>query len=149
MEESIKRKIVSMWESRMSVKAIIRSLPLTEKEALQLVNELKADGTLQKRDRHKMLEEQVVSEYNRGTTDKTELCAVFGIAKPTLFKIAKNNGIRFVRPAKNHKKRELNQKAKYIIEDLRNGVKSKQIQARYGVSRQYVSQLKKRIEEEE
>lgn len=114
-----------------------------------MIGELRANGTLKPRDKKSILRQRIVEEYNRGTTDKYELGKIFGISADTAQRYVSKAMGEWQRPSRNYKKRQVNDKAIAIMEELEKGEKSLvQVARDFGVSRQYAHQLKKRLESE-
>lgn len=91
-------------------------------------------------------EAKVLEAYNEGLTNPYEIAFVAGCSVLTVGEYLRKNNIYRGHPKKNYtkrKKQERNKKAKSIISELLECKKSgSQIAREYGVSKQYVSELK-------
>lgn len=148
MTEKDRQKIVALWVGGTPIEQIYRLLPYRRMEAKKMVDELRADGTLQPRKRAETVIKAVAVAWKNETKDPYELAKMFGISIHTIKAYLKRSGVREgKRPPHNFKKRDFNEKAIAIMCDLREGKSSGEIAKNYGVSRQYVHQLKKRLDE--
>lgn len=88
-------------------------------------------------------EAKVLALYSQGLRDRYEIAAKAGCTLLTEVEYLRRNGISLKTLKQNFKKRGRNQKAKAIISELMAGKKiASQIAREYGVSKQYVSELK-------
>ena len=148
MTEREKTQIISMWESRLTIEQMIRLIPKPRRVAEKMIADLRADGSLKARSRREMLVDKLSAEYISGTTDIYELSKMFDIRPNTVTKYLTEAGFKKGREPKNFKRRELNAKAKEILgEFIKDELTDSEIARKFGVSRQYVYQLKQRIKE--
>lgn len=96
--------------------------------------------------KHSDRERKLLSLYLQGITNPYELAQKTGYAIGSVSSVLYHLGIKRKRPKKNYKKKERNTMAKAILFELLNAEKSaSQIAREYGVSRQYVSELKIKV----
>jgi DNA-binding CsgD family transcriptional regulator len=146
MTENERRHIVALWESRVPIEQIYRMLPYRRKEAVAMVGELRADGTLKPRKRAESAVNAVALAWQTETKSPYELAELFGYSVETVQKYLKMSGVRGgKRPTANYKHCD---KTNAIMADLQEGKPMPQIARTYGVSRQYVHQIKQRMERE-
>ena len=88
-------------------------------------------------------EAKVLTLYSQGLRDRYEIAEKAGCTLKTLVVYLARNGISLKTIKQNFKKRGRNAKAKKIMSELMEFKKSgSQIAREYGVSKQYVSELK-------
>ena len=147
MTEADRVQIKRLWESRLSIEQIVQMLPYRQNEVRAMIAELRADGTLKPRKKTEMARAKIAEAYKGGMTDIAEICAVFGYSKNTINKYLLDEGVKRGRP-KHHKPKGVNEKAKEIMREIARGKKSlTEIANVFSVSRQYVHQLKTRLEQ--
>ena len=145
MTETDRLQIKRLWENGEPIEHIVRVLPYGQVTARAMVAELRADGTLPPRNRTQMAIAKVVNAYNSGITDFDELSAMFGFKHGYIRWCLQVAGVKRPRPKKYST--TINELAMEIIQEIATGEKTQaQIAAEFGVSRQYVNQLKKRME---
>ena len=151
MTQSEKRQVKALWESGVSLSKIYRMLPYSRYRAILNVNYLRKNGTLKPR-ANKSQEAKIKSigeAWKNGTTDIKELSEMFGYSELTTKAYLSKSGVRQKkRPPHNYKKQELNGKAKAIMGALKEGKPMTKVAKEFGVSRQYVFQLKERLDKE-
>jgi DNA-binding CsgD family transcriptional regulator len=145
MTETDRLQIKRLWDSGDPIEHIVRMLPYKQGEARSMVAELRADGTLKPRNRVQMAIAKVVNAYNSGITDFDELSAMFGFKHGYIRWCLQVAGVKRPRPKKYNT--TINELAMEIMQEIATGKKTQsQIATEFGVSRQYVNQLKKRME---
>lgn len=143
MTESDKILIKRLWESGETIEVIIRMLPYNVKESRDIIAELRSSGYLSKRKIISISQNRVADAYNKGNTDINALSQMFGYTPFTIEAYLRRAGIHRMRPPHNSKTMELCDQTLAIIADLKRGSMSQtEIAKTYGVSRQYVHQLK-------
>ena len=150
MTEQDKNLITRLWESGCTQTEIIRLLPYSIVKSRNMILELRVDGTLQGKSgktASKTLE-TIVQLYNEGITNPYEIAQITGLKATTVSAMLSKAKLNRKRPSKNYKKRERNNMAKAIIEEIEQGVKMVHIAKKYNVSRQYVYILKKSLMED-
>ena len=112
-----------------------------------MIARLRADGTLAPRKKTEMATKKIVEAYNDGMTDIGELCEVFGYSKNTIQIYLLNGGVKRGKPSHYKTHTPPNAKAQLITYEIAKGEKSlSEIAKQFSVSRQYVHQLKNRME---
>lgn len=152
MTESERRLIIDLWESRMRIDEIVKMLPCDQKTARAYIKALKDEGVLAaEKHRSKELTRQVIkTAYENGERNPYELARTYHLSAYTVKDILVSLGLERQRPKRNYKKRnptniaKLCAKTQAICADITAGATVKEIMAKYGVTRQYVSLLKKK-----
>ena len=145
MTEADRVQIKRLWDNGEPIEHIVRVLPYSQVVAKEMVSELRADGTLPPRNRVQMAIAKVSNAYNSGITDFDELSAMFGFKRGYLRWCLQVAGVKRPRPKKYNT--TINELAMEIMQEIATGKKSQaKIATEFGVSRQYVNQLKKRME---
>ena len=104
----------------------------------------------EKHHRAELTRELIHTAYNNGETNPYVLAKTYHLSAYTVKDILVGLGLERKRPKKNYKKRnptniaKLCEKTQAICADITAGATVKEIMARYGVTRQYVSLLKKK-----
>ena len=147
MSENERRQIVNLWESGATIEQMIRLLPYRRKDSQQMINELRADGTLAPRHKKERARQILANAVNEGMTDLRELSETYGFTASTIKAYLTNTGAKRGRPAHNTKKRELSQQTQQIMRDLQSGKTIPALAKRYGLSRQRIHTIKKQMEE--
>lgn len=152
MTESERRLIIDLWESRMKIEDIVRMLPCDANTARGYIRALRQEGVLatEKHRRAELTREIIRTAYNNGETNPYNLARTYHLSAYTVKDILVSLGLERQRPKRNYKKRnptniaKLCAKTQAICADITAGATVKEIMARYGVTRQYVSLLKKK-----
>lgn len=152
MTESEKRLIIDLWESRMKVEDIVRMLPCDQKTARGYIKALKDEGVLSaEKHRGKELTREIIkTAYENGERNPYVLARTYHLSPYTVKDILVGLGLERHRPKTNYKKRKPTDIAKLcvktqdICDEIAKGAKPKEITEKYGVTRQYVSLLKKK-----
>lgn len=142
MNESEKSKIISLWESGMSLAQIKRMTAVSPREFDLAVKEMKVKGEFPKT--HKTCEDKIVEAYHRGERNPYKIAEDYGTT------------IGNVRYALRKNKLYLGKKTRVwvhcdrtnaIIEDLQDGELSQvEIARKHQVSRQYITNVKRKLE---
>lgn len=149
MNNEERKLIITLWENGYSVDAIIQHLPYPAYKAREMVRSLRKDGTLKDRKITEIALSRITTAYNNGTTDPIELSHIFGYSLKTTIQYLKLAGIKRGHPKKHYFPKGVGNKAKQIMHDIQtSNLTLSGIAKKHNVSRQYVYQLKKRIEEE-
>ena len=152
MTESEKRLIIDLWESRMKIADIVKMLPCDEKTAKGYIRALKDEGVLaaEKHRNANITREVIRTAYENGDRNPYELARKLHLSAYTVKDILVKLGLERQRPKRNYKKRnptniaKLCEKTQGICADLTAGATVKEIMEKYGVTRQYVSLIKKK-----
>lgn len=147
MTEADRVQIKSLWDNGLPIEQIVRMLPYTPTEARSIINLLRTEGELSPRHKKRIGVKKLGNAYISGITDIDELATMFGYTRSTVIEYLKYAGIKRERPKKY--RTSLGDTARAITEDIMLGEKSLyKIATEYGVSRQYVHQLKLRLEKQ-
>ena len=144
MTEVELNNIKAMWESGASLEQIYQMLPCRRYTAYKLVRELRDEGILKPRKRTERAIKAVALAWETETKNPDELSEIFGYTKTTINTYLQKSGVRQgKRQAMNFNHCELTNK---IVDELNSGAKMSEIASKFGVSRQYVFKIKKRLE---
>jgi transposase len=146
MTENDKRQIISLWESGVALEQIYQMLPYKRYHAFKMVRELRADGTLKPRKKAERAIELVALAWQTETKDIDELAEMFGYNPSTIDKYLQLSGVREGKRQPNSYK--ISDKTHEIIAELETNTSLSEIARKFGVSRQYVHQIKIRLEKE-
>jgi transposase len=146
MTESDKRQIISLWESGVALEQIYQMLPYKRYDALKMVRELRADGTLKPRKKTERAIELVALAWQTETKDIDELAEMFGYTAETIKTYLVKSGVRGGK--RDHATYKVSDKTHEIIAELETNTSLSEIARKFGVSRQYVHQIKIRLEKE-
>lgn len=144
MTENDKRQIISLWESGVALEQIYQMLPYKRYHALKMVRDLRADGTLKPRKKTERAIELVALAWQTETKDIDELAEMFGYSTATIDKYLQLSGVREGKRQPNSYK--ISDKTHEIIAELEINTSLSEIARKFGVSRQYVHQIKTRLE---
>lgn len=147
MTESDKTLIIRLWNGGVPVKKIPYMLPYRHGEGAAMVAALRADGTLSERTRENK-EQLVAAAYESGMTDLEELAENYGLTPKTVRVYLHRCGIKRGVPKK-YKGHKPCAKTVEILREMESGKTQSEIARQFGVSRQYVAILKKRLENAE
>ena len=142
------KKVVSMWNSGVPIYQIARTLPYSEKIANLVLKELRENGTLPER-RTKAENIEVICEaYRNGEHDLERLSKMFCKTVGCIATYLNKGGIKRVRAKRYKTSRAKSDKTNAIVEQIKSGRNIREIANEYGVSRQYVYELKNNMGEE-
>lgn len=146
MTENDKRQIVALWESRVPLEQIYQMLPYTRYEAMKMVKELRDNGTLKPRQKTTDAIKALANAWENETQNPYELAEMFGYTPETVKVYLRISGVRKgKRPSHNFKHCN---KTNEIAKDLKDGKPMIYIAKKFGVSRQWVHQIKQKMERE-
>jgi DNA-binding CsgD family transcriptional regulator len=138
MEHSEKQKILAYWESGMSI-AQIRAV--TGHYAQEIVQALREMGAGQR----PTCDQRIVALFNSGVKNAPLIARELGVSQKTVYHALYANGLRIGGKSRIFKH---NEKTRAIARDLESGGMSQsEIAKKHGVSRQYVSQVARKIRE--
>jgi transposase len=124
---------------------IYQILPCKLAVAKRYVATLREDGTLKPRNKKEHSMRLVTEAYNSGITDIDELAEMYSLKRGTAIVYLNKMGVCRPRPTTYNS--HFNKKAEAIIEKLQqSNLSHAEIAKQFSVSRQYVHQLKKRME---
>ena len=150
MTEQEIRSIKNQWEVGVSISKIVKTMPYQRATAFRKIWELQEKGVLPPRER-KRGRELVIDAYKSGMKNPYEIAETYGYAINSVRNWLSNAGLNRDRPKKNWKKTDCNQnhysdRTKEILEHLRGGMGVNRVARVFGVSKQWVSAIKKRSE---
>lgn len=144
MDRAMKNQIIRLWNAMLPMEQIYQMLPCKLVDAKRYVANLREDGTLKPRNKLEYSLRRIADAYNGGVTDINELATMLGHTPQTVVEYLNRIGIKRGRPKRYSTKMGSN--ACDIMRDISLGEKSlAKIAQDYGVSRQYVHQLKGRM----
>lgn len=144
MTESDKSLIIRLWNGGVPVTQIPKMLPYKLCEGKAMVAELRANGTLAPRTRESK-QELVASAYRNGMKNPYEIAETYGLTYTTVRHYLLRSGIKRPYPKKQYRPKGSQERTKQILAALSEKSQS-EVARQFGVSRQYVSALKKRME---
>ena len=134
------------WSAALTVEEIVQMLPYPKTVSRSMIKALKADGTLPKRSKEMIVRHKLAEAYNSGITDVDVLAEAFCLSPNTVVQYLHREGIR--RQAHRRPYRR-NDRYHEITEAVKQGGESiSALARRFAVSRQYVHQLKKKLEDD-
>lgn len=150
MTESEIKLVERLWASGKGVGEIARLLPYKEYIAKREIAELKRNGVLKGKSGKSQANTQakVLQAYNDGITSRYEIAEMVGVKPEYVNMILSNAKLGRKRPTRNYKQREVCENTQAIITALRNGKRVREICAEFGVSTQYVYQVKTKFVKE-
>lgn len=137
MTEREKNEVKRMWEQGDSTTAIARLLPYKEYISKAEIRKLKKEGFLKPRKVCEIRDKTIVAEV-QPTTNLREVAARYGLTVDYIYKILWRNGVRHPKIRTYH----TSEKAQDILDELAGNGSPTEIAKKYGVSRQFVYQLK-------
>ncbi len=144
MTESDKSLIIRLWNGGVPIAEICKMLPYKALHIKQMVGELRKDGTLSPRVRGNK-RQLVVDAYNGGMTNPYEIAETYGLTYGTVRHYLFKGGVKRPYPKRQYRPKPTTDKTMEILAALET--KSQiEVARQFGVSRQYVSALKKRME---
>lgn len=152
MTESDKALIISMYNNKKRTDDIIRMLPYTESEARRYIRELRQQGLLKRENKATESPQQlaVLQAYNDGLITVAEIAEEIGGNEQSVRNALSALGLSCKRPKHNYKQRprfsfaELSKKTQQIITAIQDGKAGGDICLQFNISRQYLSEVKKK-----
>lgn len=141
--EQVKR----MWLQGFTTTEIARVLPYREYLSVREIRNLKKQGVLPSRSVKAIRTEQVITEFQKNK-NLMEIADKFGIKYSYVLRILHDNKIKHPK-VMNFYKNEPSDKVQQIVEDLKRGISQSEIARKYGVSRQYIFQIKESFNNEQ
>lgn len=151
MTESETKLVIRLWESGKGIGEIARLLPYKEYIAKKEIAELKRNGVLKGKSGKSQANTQakVLQAYNDGITNPYEIAETLEIDMRYVNNILCSAKLGRVRPKRNYKQRKVCENTQAIIEQLKSGKRVREICAEFGVSTQYVYQVKNKFVKEQ
>ena len=142
MTESEKYRIVSLWESGMTLGQIRQLMAMTSAEFKRAIAEMKRNGEFPKT--RKTAEEKVVEAFQRGERNPYAIAEEYGLSVHSVRSFLGWNKCHKGKKTRNWVHCE---RTDAIVEDLKEGALSQaEIARKYGVSRQYITKMKRKVE---
>jgi DNA-binding CsgD family transcriptional regulator len=151
LTESEIKLVERLWASGKGVGEIARLLPYKEYIAIRKIRELKRNGVLKGRSGKSQANTQakVLQAYNDGITSPYEIAEMLDMDYRYVNTILSNAKLGRERPKRNYKQRKLCKNTQAIIDRLKSGKRVREICAEFGVSTQYVYQVKNKFVKEQ
>jgi transposase len=144
MTESEKTQIIVLRRNGMSFAQIQQMMSMTPAEFRKGIRELKENGEFPPK---KTGSKKVLEAYENGERNPYKIAETYGLTPLTVQTYKKKNGIVTGRGKRNFKH---SQRTNAINKDLKDGIITcSEIAQKHGVSRQFVYQLRKKLEEDE
>ena len=145
MDRAIKKEIIRLWDAMLPLEQIYQMLPCKLVDAKRYVANLREEGVLKARHKKEKSLQLVVEAYRNVTTDVDELAEMFSFTRGTIKQYLFEAGIHRNRPSTYHltkEKKPSKRKAEIMRQIKESGLSQSAIAKKYGVSRQYIHQLK-------
>ena len=151
MTESEIKLVERLWASGKGVGEIARLLPYKEYIAKREIAELKKKGVLKGKSGKSQANTQarVLQAYNDGITSPYEIAELCGVYVGYVYNVLSQAKVKIQRPKHNYKQRKLCENTQAIITALRSGKRVREICADFGVSTQYVYEVKNKFVKEQ
>lgn len=151
MTESEIKLVERLWESGKGVGEIARLLPYKEYMAIREIRELKRNGVLKGRSGKSRVntQERVLQAINDGITSPYVIAKLCGVCVGYVYNVLSQAKVKIQRQKLNYKQRKLCENTQAIITALKGGKKVREICAEFGVSTQYVYQVKNKFVKEQ
>ena len=151
MTESEIKLVERLWASGKGVGEIARLLPYKEYIAKREISELKRNGVLKGKSgkSQAITQARVLQAYNDGITSPYEIAELCGVCVGYEYNVFSRAEVIIQRPKRNYKQRKLCENTQAIITALRSGKRVREICAEFGVSKQYVYQVKNKFVKEQ
>lgn len=144
MNEYYKGLIINLCDAGQTKEEIAKMLPFDRNESLKVIEELVENGIIvfgkkRSKERTKRI---FLNAYYGGEKNLHEIAKEYGYSYNYVRILLLEEKIRRKRPPHNYNKTRLSDKTNDILECLKMGQNSKEIQEKYKVTRQYVSYVK-------
>ena len=151
MTESEIKLVERLWASGKGVGEIARLLPYKEYIAKREISELKKKGVLKGKSgkSQAITQARVLQAYNDGITSPYEIAESCGVCVGYVYNVLSQAKVKIQRPKRNYKQRKLCENTQAIITALRNGKRVRKICTEFGVSTQYVYEVKNKFVKEQ
>lgn len=142
MTEQDKKKIVALWQSGMSIVQIKDLFPVKFQEYKATIKEMKANGEFPTE--RKTAEQKVVEAFQRGERNPYKIAEEYGLSVHSVRSFLGWNKCHKGKKTQNWVHCD---RTDAIVEDLQDGALSQaEIARKYGVSRQYITKMKRKVE---
>ena len=151
MTESEIKLVERLWANGKGVGEIARLLPYKEYIAKREIAELKRNGVLKGRSGKSRVntQERILQAINDGITSPYEIAELCGVCRRYVYNILSRAKVKIQRPKRNYKQRKVCENTQAIITALRNGKRVREICAEFGVSTQYIYEVKNKFVKEQ
>ena len=151
MTESEIKLVERLWASGKGVGEIARLLPYKEYIAKREIAELKKKGVLKGRSGKSRAntQERILQAINDGITSPYEIAELCGVCRRYVYNVLSRAKVKIQRPKRNYKQRKLCENTQSIITALKSGKTAREICAEFGVSTQYVYEVKNKFVKEQ
>lgn len=151
MTESEIKLVERLWANGKGVGEIARLLPYKEYIAKREIQELKRNGVLKGRSGKSRANTQarVLQAYNDGITSPYEIAELCGVCVGHIRNILSRAKVKVGRPKRNYRQRKLCENTRAIITALKSGKRVREICIEFGVSTQYVYEVKNKFVKEQ
>ncbi len=139
--------IKKQWEAGVPIQQIVQTMPYKRRTAENYIWKLRVDGVLPERNKRNG-KELVSKAYNSGIKNPYEIAEMYGYAPKSVQTWLSELNLHRERPKHNWKKVQHCEKTNEIMACLERGERVCELSRRFGVSKQWVSQLKKKMESE-
>lgn len=133
------------WEAGVPIRQLVLMMPYKKTAAMKKIWQMQRDGILPERKR-KRGADLVVEAYKRGVHNPYELAELYGYSSRSVKSWLSNARLGRKRPEHNWKKKDIDEKTKRILKCLESGMGVCETARKFGVSKQWVSAVKKRSE---
>ena len=144
MTEREKQDLKTMWEQGVPISQIVRLFPYKEYLVRGEIKSLKKSGFLPARDAFVAVSEGVTSQYIDGM-DARQIANDHGCSVRKIYYILEKNGVNR-KKTQNFVKGKCAEKTEAIKEAIKCKKSLSEIARDFGVSRQYVHQIKQKME---
>jgi hypothetical protein len=150
LTESEIKLVERLWASGKGVGEIARLLPYKEYIAKREIAELKRNGVLKGKSGKSQANTQarVLQAYNDGITSPYDIAKMLDMDYRYVNIILSNAKLGRKRPKRNYKQRKVCENTQAIITALKSGKRVREICTEFGVSTQYVYQVKNKFVKE-
>ena len=150
MTESEIKLVERLWANGKGVGEIARLLPYKEYIARQEIRELKRNGVLKGKSGKSRANTQarVFQAYNDGITSPYEIAELCSVGMGYIRNVLSQAKVKIQRQKHNYKQRKLCENTQAIITALRSGKRVREICTEFGVSTQYIYEVKNKFVKE-
>ena len=146
--EQHQQAIASMWKLGVTKQTIAHSFPYRPAYIYRYLKGALKRGVLPKRSLKDYTKYKIITLYKGGLTSIYDICEAVQRCRRVVVETLVEEGLITNKPEHKYKKRAISSKTEQIIDEICEGNKTiSQIARDYGVSRQYVSWLAKKLKE--
>ena len=151
MTENEIKLVERLWANGKGVGEIARLLPYKEYIAKREIAELKRNGVLKGRSgkSQAITQEKVLQAFNDGITSPYEIAELCGVCVGHIRNVLSRAKVKIQRPKRNYKQRKVCENTQAIIDRLKSGKRVREICTEFGVSTQYVYEVKNKFVKEQ